>query len=260
MNVSVLSFTLLFATPALAGAQALETPLYALQTPGSETLELLWNAEGLARRATAPQAPGPGPVETVLPLDCRATLDADQKLVRFTSYTGGPRYRCAVESRIVNDAPPMRLERECRLTDNGRFFELICEEAYDGGAHPDNGRFYRYVTHDGQVLAEAEQTRLLERLPLEAGDKSRRLDKAVDECARELSMPKNEAREFIGEPTPTRLGIDAEGRALVGLVLYLPRVARGVSCDQKTVWVRASDPRALDTVLLRPSAVRRLAP
>lgn len=223
--------------------------------PAGQVYELGWVKQGLAKRQD-------GQITRVLNLDCLLDVDEGVQVTGHQSSFKGREYRCHYEGSLVDSPVTMGLERSCKLLFNTAFFEIICEEAYSGGAHPDSGRSYYYLDADGNLVSEEGFAGMLAKAnPLQADfeKQSKAMQKHCSDWFVQEGevLTQEELENILGTVTAQRAGISKEGDPLIGMAYYLVRVARGNPCDQQTFWVRIQNKEAWKELAIK-GEVRRL--
>lgn len=240
MRLPILLSLLALSLPAVAGP--VFTPLFQVDPNSGKAFELGWNSDGVAMRAG-------GKVSTLVALNCHKDLDPEMTVTEEKTYKGGKQYQCSYSATFKDSPMPSSLQRDCKLVYNGRFFEAICREDYAGGAHPDGGYVYHYLTGDGKAISATTLGQLLDATEPLSADLKKRAAAMSAECGAWFkeqgeAMSPADLQSMIGEPSRQRLGVDADGNALIGMSYYLVRVGRSNPCDQKTFWVRAANSEA----------------
>lgn len=216
--------------------------LYEVIPDEGTAYELGWVKEGLAMRQD-------GKVSKALNLDCQADLDEEMKLTEQQQSIEGSKYHCRYEGTMENSEVGMSLERSCKLLYNSAFFEVICQEDYSGGAHPDAGVSYYYLDKDAVLVPEDAFAALLAQANPQSADfqkQSAAMQKSCSDWFVEQGdvFSKDELESLLGTATAQRAGVTKEGAPLIGMAYYLARVARANPCDQKTFWVRLQNDQA----------------
>ena len=130
-------------------------------------------------------------------------------------------------------------EVRCRLINNGFWLDLVCEGIYT--SLTENPFFKSWViTYDGKVLNLEQQTKFVEKNHIKYDTKV--LNKRLKEICGSLYRKS----EDICEPDSVRIGVNKNGKAILGFVFtYSPKIDLK-DLVGKTIWISGYPKNAFD--------------
>lgn len=235
-------------------------PLYEVRPDSAPSYQLGWTQDGLVKQQS-------GKASKLLDLNCLKDLeeDPDATLASHETAIKGGEFRCSYEASIKDSPAGMGLNRSCKLVYNTAFFEVICQESYFGGAHPDEGKSYYYLDSRAELVADQKMADLLAAAKPQVADLRKQSETMTKSCATWFAengnrLSRQELADMLGEPTPRRAGVAKGGAPLIGMSYYLPRVARGNPCDQQTFWVKVDNASVWNDLNIQGKVVRLPSP